>query len=62
MSYTKLLRLEYYKEQKMFYTMWPGAYSFKEEIGLFLDFFKKQLKFLIEEIEKTEEAIEKKAF
>ena len=42
--------------------MWPGAYSFKEEIGLFLDFFKKQLKFLIEEIEKTEEAIEKKAF
>ncbi len=43
------------------YSMWPGAYSFKEEIGLFLDYFKKQLRFLIEEIEKTEEAIEKKA-
>lgn len=43
------------------YTMWPGAYSFKEEIGLFLNYFKKQLRNLIEEIERTEKAIEQKA-
>jgi len=41
------------------YSIWPGAYSFREDIGLFLEFFKDKLKFLIEEIEKTEKAIEK---
>jgi hypothetical protein len=41
------------------YAIWPGVYSFKNEIGLFLEFFKDKLRFLIEEIEKTEKAIEK---
>lgn len=41
------------------YSIWPGAYSFKNEIGLFLECFKDKLKFLIEKIEETEKAIEK---
>lgn len=41
------------------YAIWPGAYSFKNEIGLFLEFFKDRLKFLIKQIEETEKAIEK---
>lgn len=39
------------------YSIWPGAYSFKEEIGLFLEFFKDKLRFLIEEIDKKEKTI-----
>ncbi len=41
------------------YIIWPGAYSFKNEIGLFLKFFKDKLIFIIKEIEETEKAIEK---
>lgn len=40
------------------YTVWPGAYSFKEEIGLFIAYIKEQVNDLIEKIEQTEEAIE----
>lgn len=40
------------------YTVWPGAYSFKEEIGLFIAFVKQQVDDLIEKIEQTEEAID----
>lgn len=39
------------------YTAWPGAYSFKEEIGLFIAFIKEQVDDLIEKIEETEKAI-----
>ena len=39
------------------YTIWPGAYSFKNEIGLFLEFFKDKLFCLIKKIEETEKAI-----
>ena len=41
------------------YSVWPGAYSFKDEIGLFLEYFKEKLNYLIEQIEETEKAIEK---
>lgn len=41
------------------YNVWPSAYSFKEEIGLFLEYFKEKLNYLIEQIEETEKAIEK---
>ncbi len=40
------------------YTIWPGAYSFKNEVGLFLEYFKEKLNFLIRKIEETEKAIE----
>lgn len=39
------------------YTVWPGAYSFKEEIGLFMVFIKEQVDDLIKKIEETEKAI-----
>ncbi len=39
------------------YAIWPGAYSFKNEIGLFLEFFKDKLNDLIKQIEETEKAI-----
>lgn len=40
------------------YTAWPGAYSFKEEIGLFLEYIREQVDDLIKKIEQTEEAID----
>ncbi len=40
------------------YTAWPGAYSFKEEIGLFLEYVREQVDDLIKKIEQTEEAID----
>lgn len=40
------------------YTFWPGAYSFKEEIGLFISFIKEQVDDLVEKIEQTEKALE----
>ena len=39
------------------YTVWPGAYSFKEEIRLFVLYFKEQLDDLINKIEETEKAL-----
>lgn len=39
------------------YTLWPGAYSFKEEIGLFLEYFKEQINEVMKKIEETEDAI-----
>ena len=40
------------------YTAWPGAYSFKEEIGLFITFMKEQIDDLLKKIEETEKAVE----
>ena len=42
------------------YVVWPGAYSFKEEIGLFLKFLKDQFDNLSNKIEKTEKAVDEK--
>lgn len=39
------------------YAVWPGAYSFKNEVGLFLEYFKDRLQCLIKQIEETEKAI-----
>lgn len=38
------------------YVVWPGAYSFKEEIELFLTYLKDQFKDLAMKVENTEEA------
>lgn len=40
------------------YTVWPGAYSFKEELSLFMLYIKEQFNELMKKINKTEEAIE----
>lgn len=40
------------------YTVWPGAYSFKEEISLFMLYIKEQFNEFMKKINKTEEAIE----
>lgn len=42
------------------YVVWPGAYSFKEEIGLFVKFLKDQFDNLSNKIEKTEKAVDEK--
>lgn len=39
------------------YSVWPGAYSFKEEINLFVLYIKEQIDDLINKIEETEKAI-----
>ena len=54
-----LLRLDKHKECSFMYkyTVWPGAYSFKEEISLFVLYFKEQLDDLINQIEETEKAL-----
>lgn len=40
------------------YTVWPGAYSFKNEIDLFIEYTKEQFAELFKEVQKTEEAVE----
>lgn len=40
------------------YTLWPGAYSFKDEIGLFIEFIKQQIDDLADKIEQTEKILE----
>ena len=37
------------------YTIWPGAYSFKEEISLFLEYFKEQINEVMKKIEEAED-------
>ncbi len=36
---------------------WPGTYSFKEEIGLFLEYLKEQINEVMEKIEAAEDEI-----
>ncbi|MBO6087127.1 hypothetical protein J6P92_02125 [bacterium] len=43
------------------YSVWPGAYSFKEEIGLFLEYFREQIEEVMKKIEETEDAINEDA-
>jgi len=40
------------------YSIWPGAYSFKEEVSLFLLYLRDKLDDLVKEINKTEAVIE----
>lgn len=39
------------------YIAWPGAYSFKEELNLFLEYFKTQINEIIEKIEESEDFV-----
>ncbi len=41
------------------YTVWPGAYSFKEECSLFLLYIKEQFEELMKKIKSTEKVIDK---
>ena len=40
------------------YMIWPGAYSFKEEVGLFMEYLKEQIDDLLKMIEEAEYAAE----
>lgn len=40
------------------YMIWPGAYSFKEEVGLFMEYLKEQIDDLLKKIEEAEYAVE----
>lgn len=40
------------------YSIWPGAYSFREEVSLFLLYLRDKLDELVKEINKTEAVIE----
>lgn len=40
------------------YMIWPGAYSFKEEVGLFMEYLKEQIDDLLKKIEEAEYATE----
>lgn len=35
--------------------LWPGAYSFKDEIGLFMKYLKEQIDELMKKIEEAED-------
>ena len=37
------------------YMMWPGAYSFKNEISLFLEYIKEEIDDIMKKIEETED-------
>lgn len=39
------------------YTIWPGAYSFKEELSLFLEYFKEQVDEVMKKIEEAEDSL-----
>ncbi len=42
----------------MYYnSVWPGAYSFKSEIKLFIDWFRNQLEVISKKIEETEKKL-----
>jgi len=41
------------------YAAWPGVYSFKEEIGLFLEYCKEQIEEIMKKIEETEDLVTK---
>ena len=38
------------------YVAWPGTYSFKEEVGMFLEYLKKQIDEIMKKIEEAEDA------
>lgn len=40
------------------YMIWPSAYSFKEEVGLFMEYLKEQIDDLLKKIEEAEYAAE----
>lgn len=37
------------------YMMWPGTYSFKNEISLFLEYLKEEIDEIMKKIEETED-------
>ena len=54
-----MLRLDK-KEIIMYgYISWPGVYSFKEEIGLLLEYLREQIDEVMKKIEETEDLVAK---
>ncbi len=41
------------------YITWPGVYSFKEEISLFLEYLKEEIDDVMKKIEETEDIVAK---
>ena len=41
------------------YITWPGVYSFKEEISLFLEYLKEEIDDVMKKIEETEDLVAK---
>lgn len=39
------------------YIAWPGTYSFKQEIGLLLEYFRDKIDEVMKKIEETEDAV-----
>lgn len=39
------------------YIAWPGTYSFKEELGLLLEYFKEQIDEVMKKIENMEDEV-----
>ncbi|MFI3301200.1 MAG: hypothetical protein R3Y28_07255 [Candidatus Gastranaerophilales bacterium] len=37
------------------YCFWPGAYSFKNEVSMFIKYIKEQIKDIMERMEKVED-------
>ena len=43
------------------YISWPGVYSFKEEIGMFMEYLREQIDEVMKKIEETEDLVADKA-
>ena len=43
------------------YISWPGVYSFKEEIGMFMEYLREQIDEEMKKIEETEDLVADKA-
>ena len=39
------------------YISWPGVYSFKEEIGMFMEYLREQIDEVMKKIEETEDLV-----
>ncbi len=55
-------RLDKKEIKKMYgYISWPGVYSFKEEIGMFMEYLREQIDEVMKKIEETEDLVADKA-
>lgn len=41
------------------YISWPGVYSFKQEIGMFMEYLREQIDEVMKKIEETEDLVAK---
>ena len=43
------------------YISWPGVYSFKEELGMFMEYLREQIDEVMKKIEETEDLVAKQS-